>query len=136
MASSRRMLSSASLVQRGTAVDSKDFEALVEEVVQSLPDHLLTALDNVVFQVQEQPDAEMDPDGEGLLGLYTGTPLPERGVDYAWELPDVIHVFRLPHLELDLPPDALRQEVAKTVLHEIAHYFGIDDIHLESIGWD
>ena len=116
-------------------MDSEEFETLVEEVVNSLPDHLQAAMDNIVFQVQDQPDPEMDPDGHGLLGLYTGTPLSERGVGYAWELPDVIHVFRLPHLELELPPEQLRQEVAKTVLHEIAHYFGIDDDHLDEIGW-
>ena len=78
---------------------------------------------------------QLDPDGEGLLGLYTGVALPERGTDYAGELPDVIYIFRRAHLELGLPPDQLREEVAKTLIHEIAHYFGIDDDHLDEIGW-
>ena len=69
------------------------------------------------------------------MSLYVGTPLPERGIDYAGELPDVIYIFRRPHLELDLPPDELQDEIVKTLIHEIAHYFGIDDDHLDEIGW-
>jgi predicted Zn-dependent protease with MMP-like domain len=70
-----------------------------------------------------------------MLGLYMGVPLPERGIDYAGELPDVIYIFRYPHLELGLPADELRGEIAKTLVHEIAHYFGFDDDYLEEIGW-
>jgi len=86
-------------------------------------------------QVVDEPGEEHDPDGEGLLGLYLGIPLPERGIDYAGELPDVIYIFRRPHLELGLPPDELHDEIVKTLIHEIAHYFGIDDDHLDDIGW-
>ena len=53
----------------------------------------------------------------------------------AGELPDVIYLFRKPHLEMGLPPEELRDEIAKTLIHEIAHYFGIDDDHLDDIGW-
>ena len=90
---------------------------------------------NIEFLVQDEADEFLGPEGEGLLGLYTGVPLPERGTDYAGELPDVIYVFRRPHLEMDLPQAELREEVAKTLIHEIAHYFGIDDGHLDEIGW-
>ena len=83
----------------------------------------------------EEADEDLDPEGEGLLGLYLGLPLPERGVEYAGELPDVIYIFRRPHLELGLAPDELREEVARTLIHEVAHYFGIDDDHLDEIGW-
>ena len=83
----------------------------------------------------DEADSELDPEGEGLLGLYLGLPLPERGVDYAAELPDVIYIFRLPHLALGLPTAGLRVEIAKTLIHEIAHYFGIEDDHLDEIGW-
>jgi predicted Zn-dependent protease with MMP-like domain len=62
-------------------------------------------------------------------------PLTERGVEYAGELPDVIYIFRQPHLELGLPSDELREEIARTLIHEVAHYFGIDDDHLDEIGW-
>lgn len=111
------------------------FEAVVRETVGGLPDWVQNALDNLEILVMEEADEELDPQGEGLLGLYLGLPLPERGVDYAGELPDVIYIFRQPHLDLGLPPDQLREEVARTLIHEVAHYFGIDDDHLDEIGW-
>lgn len=111
------------------------FEAVVRETVYGLPEWVQNALDNLEILVMEEADEDLDPEGEGLLGLYLGLPLPERGVDYAGELPDVIYIFRQPHLELGLPPDELREEVARTLIHEVAHYFGIDDDHLDEIGW-
>ena len=111
------------------------FEAVVRETVDGLPEWVQHALDNLEILVMEEADEDLDPEGEGLLGLYLGLPLPERGVDYAGELPDVIYIFRQPHLELDLPADELREEVARTLIHEVAHYFGIDDDHLDDIGW-
>ncbi len=111
------------------------FESVVHEVVQGLPTWVREALHNIDIFVEEQPDAELDPEGQGLLGIYLGTPLPERGTDYAWALPDIIYIFRQPHLDLELPESELRQEIARTVIHEIAHYFGIDDDHLDEIGW-
>ena len=110
-------------------------EAVVREAMHGLPDWVQDGLDNVEVLVMDEPDESLDPDGEGLLGLYVGLPLTERGVDYAGELPDVIYIFRRPHLELGLPPDELRDEIVKTLIHEIAHYFGIDDDHLDEIGW-
>ena len=110
-------------------------EAVIQEAMESLPDWVHDALDNIEVLVVEEPDVELDPDGQGLLGLYTGLPLPERGADYAGELPDVIYIFRRPHVELGLPPNELRDEIVRTLIHEIAHYFGIDDDHLDEIGW-
>jgi predicted Zn-dependent protease with MMP-like domain len=92
-------------------------------------------LHNIDVLVVDEPTEELDPDGEGLLGLYVGVPLPERGVDYAGELPDVIYIFRQPHLDLGLGGEELHDEIAKTLIHEIAHYFGIEDDHLDDIGW-
>ena len=111
------------------------FESFVFEVMDSLPGWVHDGLDNIEVLVTDEPTPEQDPQGEGLLGLYEGIALPERGVEYAGELPDVVHIFRLPHLALGLPDDELRQEIAKTLIHEIAHYFGIDDDHLDDIGW-
>jgi predicted Zn-dependent protease with MMP-like domain len=116
-------------------MDNSEFEAVIDEVIRGFPDWVREALDNIEILVEEEPGTDMDPDGDGLLGLYTGVPLTERDTDYAGELPDVIYIFRLPHLALELPPEQLRQEIAKTTLHEIAHYFGIDDDHLDDIGW-
>ena len=116
-------------------MDSKEFEAVVDEVVRGLPDWVHDALNNIQVLVMDEPGKDMDPEGEGLLGLYTGVPLTERDSNHVGELPDVIYIFRLPHLEMDLPPEQLREEIAKTTMHEIAHYFGLDDDHLEDIGW-
>jgi predicted Zn-dependent protease with MMP-like domain len=116
-------------------MEHDEFEDFVSDTIAELPGWVQEALQNIEFLVLDEADTFLDPDGDGLLGLYTGVPLPERGTDYAGELPDVIYVFRRPHLELGLPADELREEVAKTLIHEIAHYFGIDDDHLDEIGW-
>ena len=116
-------------------MNHEEFETFVHDVIDELPGWVHDAFDNIDVQVLDEAGPDLDPDGEGLLGLYVGMPLPDRGVDYAGELPDVIYVFRIPHLDLDLTPDALRDEIAKTLIHEIAHYFGIEDDHLDDIGW-
>ncbi len=112
-----------------------DFEEVVRETVAELPHWVQEAMHNVEILVLDKADDHLDPDGEGLLGLYTGVPLPERDANHAGELPDVINIFRLPHLELGLQPDALREEIHRTLVHEIAHYFGMDDDHVEELGW-
>jgi len=116
-------------------MEHNEFEAIVRDALESLPEWVHGALNNIEVLVADEADEDQDPDCEGLLGLYVGLPLPERGIDYAGELPDVIYIFRLPHLELELPADELREEIARTLIHEIAHYFGIDDDHLDEIGW-
>lgn len=116
-------------------MDPERFDAIVHETIDALPAWVHEALENIEILVVDRPDDELDLEADDLLGLYTGVPLPERGADYAGELPDVIYVFREPHLELGLPPDELRDEIAATLVHEIAHYFGIDDDHLDELGW-
>ncbi|MBT8077823.1 MAG: metallopeptidase family protein [Gammaproteobacteria bacterium] len=116
-------------------MNHREFEAVVREAMDSLPDWVHDGLDNLEVLTLDEPGEELDPEGQGLLGLYIGVPLPERGADYAGELPDVIYIFRRPHLELGLAPDKLRHEIGRTLIHEIAHYFGIDDDHLDEIGW-
>ena len=111
------------------------FETVVRHTIARLPDWARNALDNIEVLVTDEADEDLDLHGQTLLGLYVGVPLTERGVDYAGELPDVIYIFRRPHLALDLPPDKLRDEIARTLIHEIAHYFGIDDDHLDELGW-
>ena len=113
-----------------------EFEDFVHRAMQDLPGWVHDALENLEVLVLEEPSTDHDPEGEGLLGLYLGVPLPERGPDYAGELPDVIYLYRRPHLELGLSPARLQDEIAKTLIHEVAHYFGIDDDHLDEIGWD
>lgn len=116
-------------------MNAGEFEAIVDEVIEALPTRVRAALENIDIFVVDEPDRHMETEGKDLLGLYQGIPLPERGVNYAGVLPDVIYIFRLAHLALDLPPAELQREIARTVVHEIAHYFGIDDDHLDQIGW-
>ena len=111
------------------------FETVVRHTIARLPDWARNALENMEVLVTEEADEQLDPDGQTLLGLYIGVPLTERGVDYAGELPDVIYIFRRPHLALGLSTDKLHDEIARTLVHEIAHYFGIDDDRLDELGW-
>ena len=115
-------------------MDRAAFEAVVEDVIEHLPDWVHEGIHNLTIVVDEWPSADQDPDGEGLLGLYEGIALPERGSDYVDALPDVRHVFRQPPLQLGLGHEDLVAEIRTTVLHELAHYFGFDDDHLDDIG--
>lgn len=112
-----------------------EFEAIVQQAMDSLPAWVHEALEHIEIRVTDGPGEECEPGENDLLGLYVGTPLTERSLDDIVENPDIVYVYRLPHLELDLPPDQLRKEIATTLIHEIAHYFGIDDDHLDEIGW-
>ncbi|HEY8029481.1 MAG TPA: metallopeptidase family protein [Gaiellaceae bacterium] len=105
------------------------FEERVARAVESLPPELRAALLNVEVSVEdEHPE---DPD---LFGLYEGVPLPERG-DWAGALPDRIRIFRLPLVESFPDPAELEEEIRVTVLHELAHYFGIDEERLDELGY-
>jgi len=114
----------------------REFERVVDEVLDTLPDWVVDHLDNLEVIVEESPTREQDPGGEGLLGLYHGISLLERGVDYWGAMPDTITIFRKPHLALGLSRDELRHEIRRTVLHELAHHLGIDDDRLHELGWD
>jgi len=98
-----------------------------------VPPELLDLMDNVVFLVEQEPPAD-EPD---LLGVYEGTPLTERdGWWAAGALPDRITIFRGPTLRICQTRQQVMDEVAVTVVHEIAHHFGIDDDRLHELGWD
>lgn len=108
------------------------FEEAVADALDAVPPELARVMDNVVVLVED--DA---PDGQaGLLGLYEGTPLTER--DSWWaagSLPDRITIFRNPTLAVCDTEDEVVDEVLITVVHEIAHHFGIDDVRLHDLGW-
>lgn len=97
---------------------------------------MLDVLENVIVVVDEHPAPDQDPHGDGILGIYEGISLHDRGVEYTMALPDRIVIFRQPHLSLGLSEADLEQEVRTTVLHEIAHHLGIDDDRLHELGWD
>ncbi len=112
------------------------FERVVDDVLEHLPQWIIDRVDNVQVVVEEWPSRRQDPDGHGLLGLYEGVSLLDRGVDYFAAMPDVIYIFRQPHLQLGLSPSELREEIRKTVLHELGHHLGIDDERMHQIGYD
>jgi predicted Zn-dependent protease with MMP-like domain len=115
------------------AVDmSRDrFEELVGEALDEVPEELLGVMNNVVILVEDDP-----PPGEPhLLGVYEGYALTARGWNYTGVLPDRITIFRRPILRICDSEDDVVDEVAITVVHEIAHHFGIDDARLHELGW-
>ena len=112
-----------------------EFEAAVQRVMDGLPDWVHDAMEHVEIRIEDEPGPELGPEADDLLGLYEGIPLTERSVEDSGQLPDVIYLFRLPHLDMGLPREELIEEIATTLIHEVAHYFGIDDDHLDEIGW-
>jgi len=106
-----------------------NFGERVDLVLRSLPAELREAIRNVEISVEEK-----HPDDPDFFGLYEGIPLPERG-DWAGSLPDRIRIFRLPLVESFPDPAELDAEIRITVLHEVAHYFGIDEDRLENLGY-
>lgn len=108
-----------------------DFDALVSDALDAIPAPLAALMDNVVVLVEEEPPAD-DPD---LLGLYVGTPLTERDSGYTFLVPDQVFVYRGPLLRMCLDAEELAEEIEITVVHEIAHHFGIDDEQLHEWGW-
>ncbi|MGB5620932.1 MAG: metallopeptidase family protein [Gammaproteobacteria bacterium] len=117
-------------------MDRDTFSQIVDEAIDTLPQWAVDSIDNLRILIEERPTDQQHAGPDDLLGLYDGIPLQERGPDYVAELPDTIFIFREPHLALNLSPDELRVEIQRTVLHELAHYFGIDDERLEQLGWD
>ena len=112
-------------------MDAETFDSLVDAALAGIPEQLLALVDNAVLLIEDEPPAS-EPD---LLGLYEGIPLTERDSWYSGALPDRIFVFRRPTLRLCDTYDDVVDEVAITVVHEIAHHFGIDDERLHELGW-
>jgi predicted Zn-dependent protease with MMP-like domain len=108
------------------------FEDHVRAAVESLPDELRQAMSNVEIVVEDE-----NPDDPDLFGLYLGIPLTERGGEsYAGVLPDKIAVYRIPlEEEFGDDPAVLEDEIRITVVHEIAHHFGIDEDRIAELGW-
>lgn len=112
-------------------MDAAAFEALVIDELDQLPDDMVAGLENVVFVVEDRPeDGSLD-----LLGLYDGLALTERTQYGMGELPDRIVVYREPHLAVCASEHELQDEIHTTLVHEIAHYYGLDDRQLHEMGW-
>jgi predicted Zn-dependent protease with MMP-like domain len=109
-------------------VTPQRFEELVGEALDGIPEGLGRLMDNVVVQVRDLSRA-------GLLGLYEGIPLTHRDTYGGLAMPDRITIFRLPILERCATEEEVRHEVLVTVVHEVAHHFGIGDARLHELGW-
>ena len=114
-----------------TDVSAQEFERLVVDELDLLPDEMVDGLDNVVFVTEDRPeDGSLD-----LLGLYDGVALTERGNYGFGELPDRIILYREPLLAVSENLDELKDQIHVTLVHEIAHFYGIDDEQLHELGW-
>ena len=112
-------------------MSNEAFDALVDEALDGIPDELAALVRNVVVLVEDEAPAD-DPD---LLGLYDGVALTDRSLQDGFELPDRILLFRANLLDMCDSQEEVADEVRITVVHEIAHHFGIDDERLHALGW-
>ena len=108
------------------------FEALVDQALDGIPDEIASVVENLVVLVEDRPP-EGEPDD--LLGLYDGVALTERTSDYGGVLPDRITIYQDAIVDICADRDEVVHEVAVTVVHEIAHHFGIDEDTLHDLGW-
>ena len=121
-------------------MDRPEFERLVAEALDAIPEEFARYLENVAVVIEDEPspavlrELGMEPRRDALYGLYQGTPLPDRPHDFAG-MPDHITIFAGP-LQRDFRTRAtLRQQVCATVVHEIAHHFGLDDRCIRRLGF-
>lgn len=116
----------------GLSLSEEEFREAVADALDHIPDELARLMTNVAVLVEDEPP----PDEPELLGIYEGTPLTEReGWWDAGSLPDRITIFKGPLERMSVDRDDLLDEVAVTVVHEIAHHFGVDDARLHELGW-
>ncbi|GGM11026.1 metallopeptidase family protein [Nakamurella endophytica] len=107
----------------------EDFEGLVAEALDLIPRQFARAMDNVVVLVENRHPSQH------LYGLYHGVALTARTSNYSWNLPDTITIYQDPILAQADTVEQAREQVATTVIHEVAHHFGIDDDRLDELGW-
>lgn len=113
------------------SINSAEFERLVEEALDSLPDRFAALLENIVVVVEEEPDASDlavmdDPNGE-LLGIYRGTPMTRRSSFNTFNMPEQVAIFRGPILRVTRGAQEAKRQIRETVIHEIGHHFGLSD---------
>ena len=120
-------------------MDRKQFEQLVAEALASIPRRFKKAMQNIAIVVEDEPsddllaDMDIEPP-DTLLGLYQGTPLPERSAGHGNSLPDVITIFQGPiEDECDEDEDEIRAVIGETLIHEVGHYFGLSEEEIEEI---
>lgn len=112
-------------------VPADEFERLVIDELDLLPDDMMDGLENVSFTIEDLPEDGSDQ----LLGLYHGIALTERDNYGYGELPDLITLYRIPLLAISRDLDELKNEIHVTLVHEIGHFYGLDDAALHDLGW-
>jgi predicted Zn-dependent protease with MMP-like domain len=120
-------------------MDRRKFEKLVDRAIQELPKEFRKRLENVAIIIEDSPSDELldeleVPEGDTLFGLYEGVPLTERGFE-APLYPDRIRIFQDPIEEECDSEDEIKEEIKTTIVHEIAHFFGLDDDYLDELGY-
>jgi predicted Zn-dependent protease with MMP-like domain len=118
-------------------MEAEHFEELVASALDALPEPFASHLDNVEIVVEDEPSIEqLDDVGRAytLFGLYQGVPQTKRGRGYSFVMPDKITIFRGPILRACADVADVARQVTQTVVHEIAHHFGISDDRLREIG--
>ncbi len=121
-------------------VSKADFAKLVEEALSDLPEEFASHLEEMPIEIRDRPSRKLLrsvglKEDELLLGLYSGTALPDRSVETGVRMPDVIYLFQE---DIELVSDSaakLKEEVRTTVLHEIGHHFGLDEDDLDNLGY-
>ncbi len=116
-----------------------EFESVLEEALDAIPERFKQALNNIAIAWDYEPNARelatMEHSGGELLGLYTGVPITKRTTSYSAVMPDVITIFKEPHERTCPSHEAMVEQIGKTVIHEIGHYFGFDDGYLHAHGY-
>ncbi|MGP9526722.1 MULTISPECIES: metallopeptidase family protein [Micrococcaceae] len=118
-------------------ISDDEFEQLVEQAIDSIPDSAIDMMQNVIFFIEDEYTPRPgEPENLEILGLYEGTALTER--DSGWDagaLPDHITIFKNPTLRACETYQDVVREIRITLMHEVAHHFGIDDEKLHALGW-
>ncbi|MCX8072861.1 MAG: metallopeptidase family protein [Candidatus Binatia bacterium] len=117
------------------------FIDLVQEVWEQFPEPFASKLENVVLIVEDAPSPELlrsmglNPRRDTLFGLYRGVPLPQRGATFANHPPDTITIFYRPLVQRFHTETQLRREIARTIIHEVAHHFGMSEAEIRKLGY-
>lgn len=120
------------------SITDEAFRDLVADALDSLPEDIAVLMQNVEVVVEDEPPRDSLarlPRGSTLFGEYRGIPLTGRGVSYEGVLPDKISIFKGPIERSERTANGIREQVRKTVIHEIGHHFGLDEDRLEELGW-
>ena len=123
------------------SVERSAFEALVREALDDLPDEFARHLENVEIIIEDDPDPQllrslgMNPSRQTLFGLYQGVPLARRGANFGNALPDKISIFHRPLVRAYPTAERLRHQVRRTLIHEVGHYFGMNEKEIAELGY-